>query len=81
MLIGLFAFPGCTKEILLYCDEADLQECKVAVVLPLSDGQEAKWKQCLEICSNNLVKAFCQTGTGVKLVYEWYEEQYFPDFC
>ncbi|MCQ2158154.1 MAG: ABC transporter substrate-binding protein, partial [Bacteroidales bacterium] len=74
-LICLLLSEGCTKETILCCTEEDLKECKVAVVLPLSGGQEAKWKQCLEICSNNLSKAFCRTGMGVKLVYEWYEEQ------
>lgn len=44
------------------------------MVLPLSDGLGDNWKPCLEICSNNLAKAFCQTGKGVRLVYEWYEE-------
>ncbi len=73
-LICLWLSAGCTKEILLYCDESDLEECRVAVVLPLSDGQEAQWKQCLEICSNNLADAFCKTGKGVRLVYEWYDE-------
>lgn len=75
MLTGLIAFLSCTKEILLYCDESDLKECKVAVVLPLSDGQGDNWKQCLDICSKNLADAFCKTGIGVKLVYEWYDEQ------
>lgn len=75
LLISLLAFASCTKEVLLYCNESDLQECRVAVVLPFSDGQEAKWKQCLEMCSKNLTEAFCKTGRGVRLVYEWYDEQ------
>ena len=75
LAISLLFSAGCTKEILLYCNEADLEECRVAVVLPLSDGQEAQWKQCLEICSDNLAEAFCKTGKGVRIVYEWYEEK------
>ncbi len=74
LLIELIFFAGCTKEIPLYCNESDLKECRVAVVLPLSDGLGNNWKQCLEICSNNLAEAFCHTGLGVRLVYEWYEE-------
>lgn len=74
LLISLLLSVSCTKDIFLYCDEEDLEECKVAVVLPLSDGQEAQWKQCLKICSNNLADAFCKTGMGVRIVYEWYDE-------
>ena len=74
LLINLIVFTGCTREVSLYCSESDLKECKVAVVLPLADGQKAKWQQCLEICSNNLADAFCKTGKGVRIVYEWYEE-------
>ena len=74
LLISLLLSVSCTNEVFLYCDEEDLRECRVAVVLPLSDGQEAQWKQCLEICSKNLADAFCKTGTGVRLVYEWYDE-------
>lgn len=74
LLIELILFAGCTREIIVPCSETELEECKVAVVLPLEDGLGDNWKQCLEICSNNLAKAFCQTGLGVRLVYEWYEE-------
>lgn len=75
LLISLLVLAGCTTEVPLYCDETELEACRVAVVLPLSDGQKAQWQQCLEICSNNLAEAFCKTGKGVRLVYEWYEEQ------
>ena len=74
LLISLLVFVSCTKEVLLHCNESDLEECRVAVVLPLSDGQKDNWQQCLEICSKNLTEAFCKTGRGVRLVYEWYEE-------
>ncbi len=67
LLISLLVLAGCTMEVPLYCDETELEECRVAVVLPLSDGQKAQWQQCLEICSNNLAEAFCKTGKGVRL--------------
>lgn len=75
MLASLMLFAGCSKEWPTHCDETDLQECRVAVVLPLSDGQEADWKQCLGFCTTYLTQAFCNTGLGVKLIFEWYDEQ------
>lgn len=75
LLASLMLFAGCSKEWPTHCDETDLQECRVAVVLPLSDGQEADWKQCLGFCTTYLTQAFCNTGLGVKLIFEWYDEQ------
>ncbi len=74
LLASLMLFAGCSKEWPTHCDETDLQECRVAVVLPLSDGQEADWKQCLGFCTTYLTQAFCNTGLGVKLIFEWYDE-------
>ncbi len=75
LLASLVFLAGCSKEWPTHCQEADLKECRVAVVLPLSDGQEDSWKQCLGFCTTYLTQAFCKTGLGVKLVFEWYDEQ------
>ena len=75
LLVSLLFLAGCSKEWPTHCEEADLQECRVAVVLPLSDGQDADWKQCLGFCTSYLTQAFCNTGLGVRLVFEWYDEQ------
>lgn len=51
-----------------------MEECHVAVILPFSDGLESHWKQCLELCSNNMQKASGLNGSGIKLVFDYYDE-------
>ena len=51
-----------------------MEECHVAVILPFSDGLESHWKQCLELCSNNMQKASELNGSGIKLVFDYYDE-------
>ncbi len=47
---------------------------KVAVVLPMSNGQEKHWKRTLNQCAEDLEEAFYGQEIGIKLEYEWYDE-------
>ncbi len=47
---------------------------KVAVVLPMQDGQETHWKRTLNQCAEDLKKAFKGQPVGICLEYEWYDE-------
>ncbi len=71
LLVGLCIMTlGCKKKN----DIQGVEECRVAVILPFSDGLEEHWKQCLALCSNNLQKASEQNGSGIKLVFDFYDE-------
>jgi len=67
-LIGLLA-TGCKTYV-----PHKIEECHVAVILPFSDGLEAHWKQCLTLCSDNMYKASQRNGSGVRLVFDFYDE-------
>ena len=77
MLAGLcLALSGCEDDDFIGNTKVGrVDECHVAVVLPFSDGLEAHWKQCLKLCSDNLYKASLQNGSGVRLVYDFYDEE------
>ncbi len=47
---------------------------KIAVVLPMQDGQETHWKRTLNQCAEDLKKAFKGQTVGISLEYEWYDE-------
>lgn len=47
---------------------------KVAVVLPMRNGQDTHWKRTLNQCAEDLEKAFSGLKTGIRLEYEWYDE-------
>ena len=47
---------------------------KIAVVLPMQDGQEAHWKRTLKQCAEDLKKAYRGQSVGFSLEYEWYDE-------
>lgn len=47
---------------------------KVAVVLPMSNGQDKHWKRTLNQCAEDLEEAFYEQEIGIKLEYEWYDE-------
>jgi ABC-type branched-subunit amino acid transport system substrate-binding protein len=49
--------------------------CKVAVVLPMGDGLETHWQQTLTLCADNLMRAFADNDKGVRLQFEWYDEE------
>lgn len=55
-------------------EQCRIDECRVAVILPFSDGLEGHWKQCLTLCSDNLYKASVQNGSGIRLVFDFYDE-------
>ena len=77
LILGLcILLSGCEKE-----DRTPgvIGKCRVAVVLPFSDGMETHWKQCLKLCSDNLLKASRTNGSGIELVYDFYDEDD-PDF-
>lgn len=69
---------SCSSEKIGYydfrCNPESLTEVKVAAILPLQNGQDEYWRECLEMCSDNLTKAFCCQGEGVRLKFEWYDE-------
>jgi hypothetical protein len=46
----------------------------VAVVLPMDDGLDAHWHRTLELCAENLRKAFAESQKGIDLQFEWYDE-------
>lgn len=72
LILGLcILLSGCKKE-----DRTPgiIEKCRVAVVLPFSDGLETHWKQCLKLCSDNLLKASGANGSGIELVYDFYDE-------
>lgn len=68
-MLSLVMLVGCKKN-----DTYDIEDCHVAVVLPFSDGLKLHWEQCLALCSNNLLKASKQNGSGIRLIYEFYDE-------
>lgn len=71
LFIGLcLIFSGCNE----MNDIQGLEECRVAVILPFSDGMEQHWKQCLALCSSNMQKASERNGSGIKLVFDFYDE-------
>lgn len=47
---------------------------KVAVVLPMGNGQDVYWKRTLNQCAEDLEEAFYGQEIGIKLEYEWYDE-------
>ena len=49
-------------------------EYTVAVVLPMDNGLDAHWKRTLEWASQNLETAFANQSEGIRLSYEWYDE-------
>lgn len=47
---------------------------KVAVVLPMQDGQDVHWKRTLNQCTEDLKKAYAGQAVGFNLEYEWHDE-------
>ena len=50
------------------------QDVTVAVVLPMHDGLDQQWRQTLELCANNMEYACKGLEQGIRLHYEWYDE-------
>jgi ABC-type branched-subunit amino acid transport system substrate-binding protein len=48
---------------------------KIAVVLPMGNGLDAHWQRTLQLCADNLQKAFEGNDVGIRLEYTWYDEQ------
>ncbi len=49
-------------------------EVKVALVLPMTDGQDQNWEQTIELFQSNASTAFATLDDGIKLTFEWYDE-------
>ena len=54
--------------------DTDYTTYKIAVVLPLQDGQDVHWRRTLQLCADNLQKACSHQKEGVKIELEWYDE-------
>jgi len=50
------------------------QEHTIAVVLPMDNGLDVHWKRTLEWVSANMERAFSNQDKGIRLNYEWYDE-------
>ena len=47
---------------------------KVAVVLPMDGGLDVHWKRTLAMAANNLQAAFGKQAEGIRLEYEYHDE-------
>ena len=77
--LGLF----CLVALLTGCNDDDIQnnvdnrvwkEHTIAVVLPMDNGLDAHWKRTLEWVATNMERAFSNQKEGIRLNYEWYDE-------
>ncbi len=50
------------------------QEHTIAVVLPMDNGLDVHWKRTLEWVATNMERAFSNQDEGIRLNYEWYDE-------
>ncbi|MBQ3191804.1 MAG: ABC transporter substrate-binding protein [Bacteroides sp] len=50
------------------------QEHTIAVVLPMDNGLDVHWKRTLEWVVTNMERAFSNQDEGIRLNYEWYDE-------
>jgi ABC-type branched-subunit amino acid transport system substrate-binding protein len=69
LLVLMVAFLSC-EESPVIVEPTDLEEVRIAVVLPQKDRQTI-WKNSLNWVAENIQKA----NIGVKVVYEWYDEE------
>lgn len=72
LLIAVTILSSCKKK---QSKPVVLEECKVAIVLPFSQGMEQHWRQVVQMSSDNQTVAFNKLGYGVKLTFEWYDEE------
>ncbi len=75
MILLVLAIVSCSKDNATdNIDTTQWTTKKVAVVLPMRNGQDTHWKRTLNQCSEDLEKAFSGQKTGIRLEYEWYDE-------
>ena len=66
---------GCSNDDALSAnDNRTWHEHTIAVVLPMDNGLDAHWKRTLEWVATNLENAFSNQEEGIRLTYEWYDE-------
>ena len=77
LLIALFVVIGCQSEWHHEPTKTDSRvwhEYTIAVVLPMEDGMYDHWYRTLNWASENLERAFANQEEGIRLKYEWYDE-------
>lgn len=76
-LIGVLTAVGlcsCSDETHVAVTTPTMHTQTVAVVLPMKDGLEQHWKSTLNLCNDNLRKAFSSQSEGIDLNFEYYDE-------
>lgn len=75
ILFVCISFTACSdKDDEIGSTKTAWQEIKVAVVLPMEDGQDKHWKQTLGLFSDNFEKAFRNQDKGIRIKFEYYDE-------
>lgn len=68
-------FTGCSNDDTpKTVDNRLWQEHTIAVVLPMDNGLDVHWKRTLEWVATNMERAFSNQDEGIRLNYEWYDE-------
>lgn len=75
-LITAFALTSCSDDNTQSSNTNDTEWItkKVAVVLPMQNGDDKHWIRTLNQCSKDLREAFEGQEIGINLEYEWYDE-------
>lgn len=68
------AFSGCTREKIIPLDQQARKEYRIAVVLPLGDGQETHWRRSIDWAFENLAIPLV-ARQGIRITAEWYDEE------
>lgn len=77
MLYVVLIVTGCHNESSRGSTQSDnriWQEHIIAVVLPMDDGMDKHWERTLEWASQNYERAFSNQKEGIRLKYEFYNE-------
>lgn len=72
--LSVLVLWGCAEEDAPKADSTEWVECRVAVILPASDAGQTRWQRLTDWASGTLEKAQSGSPRGVRLVYEWYDE-------
>lgn len=76
LLAMCLLLPSCSKEEEgQTVQQPQLTEYKVAVILPQSVGMQARWLRLIDWASQMQATAQQYSKEGVKLSYEWYDEE------
>ena len=69
------SFSACTEnENHVQTVQTKWQTQKVAVVLPMDNSLEVRWKRTLQLLQTNMETAFADQEAGMMLDFEWYNE-------